>query len=602
MSETDLPTLLSQPERQVQARSGLRAVLDAAPRTLTYKQWLTRLPAPDADTPLREISLLSSFTLETIEPFLQLESYLSGWRMRSRYVQYGGWQNELLQPAGPTGQAVVLLLHDAELLGDQFQVSAADALARLKSLLMAWRAQSATPLFLGVLQPAIEQGLAFGEPLARGRTSQRQALAQGLLALAEELPDLHLLSLDASTLGVADWFDRAAWLATRSLLVHRALPGLARGIARHLACLFRPRRKVLVLDLDNTLWGGVVGEDGVDGLALGQDYPGAAYRAFQQMALDLRASGVLLALASKNNEADALAVFAGRPEMLLKPEHFSAHRIDWQDKASNIASMAQQLGLGLDSLVFADDSAIECALVRQALPQVEVVELGKDPSRFIDKVLATQAFDTLRLSSEDRQRADSYQAEAGRQQRREQVTDMASFLADCQLKLSLKPATGATLDRMHQLLGKTNQFNFSLQRPSKDQLQALMARGRHLYSASLTDRFGDYGLIGILQLAHDGPVFVIENMALSCRALGRGVEDAMLAYAHSRAVAAGCKHLAVCAVRGPRNQQVLEYLDNAGFARLAESESEVAFEIATTPDALPWPPFVAVRLNESEGA
>jgi FkbH-like protein len=602
MTESELQQLLLDPGRQVHARASLRDILDSAPRTMTYKQWLARLPAPAPTQPARAVQLLSSFTLETLEPFLQVEAYVSGWRAQTRYVQLGRWQNALVAPATAHEQpaATVLLLHDAELLGNDFGVAPDDAVSRLRALLTTWRAGTAKPLFLGLVQaPPGAHRLAFDKHVGHG--AARAALMRGVVELAHQLQDVHLLELDADSLGVAPWFDATGHLATRSVFAHRALPAVARVLARHLACLFRPRRKVLVLDLDNTLWGGVVGEDGVDGLALGQDYPGNAYLGLQRLALDLRGTGVLLALASKNNEADALAVFEQRPEMLLQPAHFSARRINWTDKPANLVAIAQELGLGLDALVFADDSAIECALVREALPQVEVVELGKDPARFVDRVLRTQAFDALHVSGEDRQRADSYAAEAHRHELRATVTDMASFLADCQLRLALQPAIPSTLDRMHQLLGKTNQFNFSLQRPGKDSLQGLMEQGQRLYSASLADRFGDYGLIGVLQLAQDGRVFRIENLVLSCRALGRGVEDAMLAHAHSLARAAGCTRLAVRAVRGPRNQQVLEYLDNAGFVRISDSDGGVEFEIATAPDGLPWPSFVTVQLHEPEG-
>lgn len=603
MSESDLRRLLLSADRQVQARSALRDLLDAAPRTLAYKQWLSRLPPVDGGAEPRAIALLSSFTLETLEPFLQVEAYLSGWRLRSTYVQYGQWQNALLRPAtlgGSEPAAVVLLLHDAELLGEDFRMPVAAALARLTALVKAWRGGSAQPLFLGIVQaPVGRHGLAFGDQPGHGRAAQRAEFMRGTTELALGLKNVHFLDLDATAIGVADGFDAADYLTTRSVFAHRALPGVARVLARSLGCQFRPRRKVLVLDLDNTLWGGVVGEDGVAGLMLGQDYPGSAYLHFQRMALELRDTGILLALASKNNEADAMAVFEQRPEMLLRPAHFSAHRINWQDKPANIVAMARQLGLGLDSLVFADDSPIECALVREALPEVEVVELGTEPARFVDKVLRTQAFDVLHISEEDRQRADSYGAEASRQQLRSAVTDLTSFLVDCKLRLVLQPVSASTLDRIHQLMGKTNQFNFTLDRPQQEMLQSLMEQGNCLYGAALTDRFGDYGLIGFIQLQRDGDSLKIANLALSCRALGRGVEDALLAYARDRAVAAGCKRLRVRAARGPRNQQVLAYLDNAGFVRMGDDNHAVEFELPTLSACLPWPPYVAVQFAES---
>jgi FkbH-like protein len=599
MTQPGLTQLLSDPQRQAEARATLRDVLEAAPRTVAYKQWLAQLP-PVSST--QRVVLLSSFTLETLEPFLQVQAYLSGWRASTRYVQYGLWQNALLQPAsaGVEGcAAVVLLLHDAELLGEAAAdpSSAAAGLARLATLLQRFREQTDKPVFVGTVQaPPDHHALALGRRVGAGLFAARADLQRGLAGLPQQVKDMHVLSLHAEALGTTDWFDATGYRATRSVFAHRALPGLAQTLARQLACLFKPRRKALVLDLDNTLWGGVVGEDGVDGLALGHEYPGAAFLDFQRLALDLRSTGVLLALASKNNEADARAVFANRPEMLLKWEHFSALRVNWSDKASNIASMAQQLGLGLDSFVFADDSPIECALVRQALPGVEVVELGKDPALFGHKLLRTQAFDVLHLSAEDHLRADSYTAEAGRQQLREQVTDMASFLADCQLRLALKPVTEANLERVHQLLGKTNQFNFSLQRPSLEALRALARQGDQLYTAVLSDRFGDYGLIGVMHLEAQSSSFCISNVALSCRALGRGVEAALLAYACQRAVALACDTLCVNAVRGPRNQQVLDCLDAAGFARTQDTPDHVRFEINTRTHTLAWPAYVAVEL------
>ncbi len=600
MSESDLQRLLLGTDRQVQARSSLRDLLDAAPRTLTYKQWQSRLPPVDK---AKSIALLSSFTLETLEPFLQVEAYLSGWRLRSTYVQHGQWQNALLQPAalgGGEAAAVVLLLHDAELLGEDLKTPVEAALARLTALVASWRGSSAKPLFLAIVQaPVGRHSLAFGDQPGRGRTAHRSEFMRRTTEMSLGLKDVHLLNLDATAIGVADWFDPVGFLTTRSVFAHRALPGVARVLARSLGCLFRPRRKVLVLDLDNTLWGGVVGEDGVAGLELGDNYPGSAYLNFQRMALDLRDTGILLALASKNNEADAIAVFEHRPEMLLKPAHFSAQRINWQDKPANIVALAQQLGLGLDSVVFADDSPIECALVRESLPEVEVVELGKEPGQFVDKVLRTQAFDALHITDEDRQRADGYDKEASRQQLRSSVTDLASFLVDCKLRLMLQPASAATLDRIHQLMGKTNQFNFTLDRPPKETLHTLMEQGDSLYGAVLSDRFGDYGLIGLLQLQPDGDCFRIANLALSCRALGRGVEDAMLAFARERAVAAGCKRLHVRAARGPRNQQVLEYLENVGFVRVGDDHQAVEFELPATSGCLPWPSYVAVQIAES---
>lgn len=593
MDSAALQSLLSDPQRQAEARSRLRDVVDAKPSTITYMQWLPRLPAGGDGC---SVAVVSSFTVQTIDPFLRVESYLSGWQSSISYVEYGLWQPALLGPeaSGVAGaRAVVLLLHDTELLNED-RPDADVASSHLMGIIETFRRQSAAPLFVGIVEaPLGPPSIAFGGPAIDRLSGARRALRRQIEERMVAVADGHLLELPLS---LCSGFVSAAFLSNLTALGHGVLPQVARCIARTVACVFRPRRKILVLDLDNTLWGGVVGEDGVEGVVVSHDYPGSAYLAFQRQLLRLRSSGILLALASKNNEQDARAVFDTRSEMVLRWNHFTAHAVNWNDKASNIAEMAQALGLGLESFVFADDSAIECALVRQILPQVEVIELGKDPARFGELLFRAQAFDALDVSDEDRRRADSYATEAHRRDYRERMTDLNGFLAGCELRLSIQSLALGSVDRAHQLLGKTNQFNFSLERPSKEQLIASMRAGDRLFTASLEDRFGNYGLIGILHLESGAQDLRIANMALSCRALGRGVEDALLAFARERALAQGFNRLDVRCVRGARNQQVFEYLERTGFHKAHEDHETVEYVLALAESSLPWPDFLKVEL------
>jgi FkbH-like protein len=286
--------------------------------------------------------------------------------------------------------------------------------------------------------------------------------------------------------------------------------------------------------------------------------------------------------------------------MVLGWDDFSAHRINWNDKPANFVAIAEELGLGLDSFVFADDSPMECALVRSALPQVEVVELSADPSSFMNRVLRTQAFDTLHVADEDRSRAASYAAEAGRRALQAQVTDLETFLASSDLRLTIRAAGPETSERIHQLISKTNQFNLTLERLPKESVQALAARGNMLFSAALSDRFGEYGLIGALHLEPTGDAMLIANMVLSCRALGRGVEDAMLAFAREIASADGLRRLQVVCSRGPRNQQVFDYLRNVGFAMTELDDGRVDCRLELSDGALPWPGYVRVDYPQVE--
>ena len=592
--DSDLTVMLADPARQTEVRARLREELESAPKTLSYMRWLKQLPKPEAR---ESVVLVSSFTIEPLAPFLEVQAYLSGWRPDARFIQYGQWRNALLDPEVLDGQsyrAVTVLLLAEEIL-PQGSSDVAAAVGQLTDLVAAFRGRCTVPLFVGLLDaPPAAHEIALGGLGAQARTTLVADLCAGVAKSLSGIADVHVIDLGLTSLSTEEWYNPVGHLATISPLAPKGLIAVAEQVGRAVACLCRPRRKVLVLDLDNTLWGGIVGEDGVEGVALGTEWPGAAYVAFQRSLRTLRSTGVLLAIASKNNEGDAREVFDVRPEMVLAWNDFSARRIDWNDKASNIASLAEELGLGLDSFVFADDSAMECARVRSALPEVEVVELGPDPSRFAERVLRTRAFDTLSISKEDRARADSYRQEQSRKSSRAKVADLETFLADSQLRLTLRPSDAATQERIFQLIGKTNQFNMTLERLSKPSVQQLTDHGGALYGAQLVDRFGDYGLIGVLHLEPRADGLCIVNMLMSCRALGRQVEEALLAFAREIAEMHGLSRLVATYVRGPRNQQVLEFLSRAGFSTREGNESQVEAWIELNDGVLSWPRHVAV--------
>ncbi len=602
MSGRSLESLIADPERQVAARALLRETLDAEPTTLAYLGWAGKLPEFGER---RTVAVLSSFTVETLRPYLEVEAYVSGWRAEPVFYQYSQWQNALLDPAvlaESEPQACVLFLHGEALLPPGREDQAGAVFASLAGAVKALRSRLATPLFLGLIaEPPAIHALALGEAVVPARARALVQINDGLAGLAAELDDVYLLDIPAWAAAFGDgWFDRAGALSTLSVVAHGALPALARGLARSLACLFRARRKVLVVDLDNTLWGGIVGEDGVDGVRIGETWPGSAYVAFQHMLRALRASGVLLAIASRNEEADARAVFEQCPEMVLRWDDFSAHRINWRDKPVNLIEIADELGVGLDSLVFADDDPMECAQVREILPVVEVVGLGGDPSAFPDRLFGCQAFDTLAVTAEDMSRADGYLAEKDRRGVQIAAGDLDEFLASIDLRLRIRPADGQTVDRIHQLIRRTNQFNLSLERLPLETVRRLAREPGNLYCAALSDRFGDYGVIGVVHLKDAGPAVEIANMVISCRALGRRVEDALLAFASAQAEARCAERLVARFTQGPRNGQVQDVLGRYGFAARQESGDRREYVLDLCDGAIPWPQHIEVELPAAQ--
>ncbi|MEL6447922.1 MAG: HAD-IIIC family phosphatase [Pseudomonadota bacterium] len=300
-------------------------------------------------------------------------------------------------------------------------------------------------------------------------------------------------------------------------------------MARCLRALAVPSKKCLVVDLDNTMWGGVLGEDGVDGIRISAGDPvGESFRALQAALLTVKDKGVLLAICSKNNQADVEELFASRTDMPLSLDDFSASRINWNLKNENIVAIANELNIGVDSIVFIDDNPAECELVRQTLPDVETLHLAGDPSEFADLVCDLVAFDKISLTAEDRRKTAQYRENRRRANSEAQSTDLNSYLASLGTTVEVRPARAADLNRVHQLFSKTNQFNLTTIRYSKSDVQSMMDDPDiRLCVTTVRDKFGDLGLVGVHLLRLETDRAVIDSMLLSCRALGRGIETAV---------------------------------------------------------------------------
>ena len=351
--------------------------------------------------------------------------------------------------------------------------------------------------------------------------------ARLLLTFADD-PKVHVVDLDhavAATGRRAAESPRMRHLA-KLAWAEPALPGIADLLARYLAALVRPPKKCLVLDLDNTLWGGVLGEEGPNGIRIAEGDPvGEAFLAFQRAIKGVQGRGLLLAIASKNNRADVEEVFRLRPEMPLGLADFAATRINWEPKHANIQAIAADLKIGTDSLVFVDDNPAECELVRQLLPEVEVIQLPKDPAAYVGLLLDRPSLDRLAISAEDRRKTEQYQEQAAREAVRAETGDMEAYLASLATEVTIWPATRAELTRVHQLFAKTNQFNLTTKRYRVPDIERFLASPDwHLEVVAARDRFGDLGIIAVMLLELRGGDVVVDSLLMSCRAMGRGIE------------------------------------------------------------------------------
>lgn len=291
------------------------------------------------------------------------------------------------------------------------------------------------------------------------------------------------------------------------------------------------RKKCLVLDLDNTLWGGVLGEDGIDGIQLGGDYPGKAFSYWQRSLLKLAHNGVILAVCSKNNETDVIEAWEQNPAMVLKREHFSAIRINWRDKVTNMRELADELNIGLDSFVFLDDNAGERELVKQLLPEVTVPDFPEKPYQLMPffKSLVENYFRIYLVTNEDRTKTEQYRANARRNAEQARFIDLESYLYSLDIQLEIRPADVHNLPRIAQMTQKTNQFNLTTRRYAEADVQRLLDDGWRIYCLSVSDRFGDNGITGAIFLEPvDDETVKIDTLLLSCRILGKGIEEAFV--------------------------------------------------------------------------
>ena len=297
---------------------------------------------------------------------------------------------------------------------------------------------------------------------------------------------------------------------------------LATILARRINAITSPPYKVIVLDCDNTIWKGVVGEEGVEGVAI---LP--AWEHVQQLMVELAGKGFLVCLCSKNDESDVLEVFDKRPDMILKREHLVSWRINWRPKSENLKSLAQELNLGLDSFIFLDDNPLECAEVRSGCPEVLALELPReeDVADFLGHVWA---FDRLQVTSEDQQRTVMYKQEVERTRFQMQALTIQDFLKGLNLQVNLPEPSHAQMFRVAQLTQRTNQFNFTTVRRTEAEIQRLPESGLECRIVEVSDRFGDYGLVGVMIFGAIREALEVDTFLLSCRVLNRGVEHRML--------------------------------------------------------------------------
>ena len=561
-----------------------------------------------------KLAILRSFTVEPIVPLLRAEAFAYGIDLEVHVGDFNTYAQDMLDGqsslyrfapnavvlAVRADQAAPELWRDfAELVPEAAQHAVERVVRGYEQWIGAFRKHSQAALIGHTLERPTHPSLGVLDHQSEaGQSGLIRQVNRELRRLAVEFHGVYTLDYDALVArhGSEHWHDERKWLTARLPIAAGYLLPMAREWMRFIVPLSGRTAKVLVVDLDNTLWGGVIGEDGMAGIKISGEYPGAAYQALQRTLLDLTRKGILLAVCSKNNLDDAMEALEKHPGMLVRKKHFAAMRINWTDKAQNLREIAQELNVGVDALAFLDDNRFEREQVRAALPEVTVIDLPQNPLEYAAAVRNCATFERLTLSAEDQQRTEMYAAQkqrAGAEQNFQSKEDFFGFLEQ---EAELEPVSELTLARVAQLTQKTNQFNLTTRRYTEPQIADMAKQPEwHVYSIRVRDRFGDHGLVGVAITHDEGEQCEVDTFLLSCRVIGRTIETALLAHLAESAAQRGCKRLVGWFLPTKKNAPARDFYQQHGFTRQQTNGTGSLWTLSLNRSTLRCPDWIKVN-------
>ena len=535
-------------------------------------------------------AILRSFTVEPLIPLLKAGAYAGGVALETHLGEFNAYAQEILDPASPLYRfqphVVILAVQTRDVAPALWRGDAAaadDVLGRFGGWVKSFRKHSQAALILHSLEAPSVPGAGILD--AQREHNAAEAIHRincGLQAIAGQHRGVYILDYDALVArhGRDRWSDARKWLTVRLPVASANLPHLASEWLRFLHPLAGKVAKCVAVDLDNTLWGGIIGEDGMNGIRLGADYPGAAFQELQRALLDLSRRGILLAICSKNNPADAMEALSTHSGMILQPRDFAAVRINWNDKAENLREIAMELNIGLDAIAFLDDNPVERQQVREQAPEAIVIRLPEDPMEYAKTVRDCPWFERLTISEEDRQRGDYYAAQRERVELEQKVSSREDFYRSLEQVAEIAPVSPQTLTRVAQLTQKTNQFNLTTRRYSDQQISEMASSPAcRVWTLRVKDRYADNGLVGVAILRTEAEICEIDSFLMSCRVIGRTVETALLAHLAADARLQGATRLQGWFLPTKKNAPAQEFYREHGFEVADRTEEGVLWEL-----------------------
>jgi FkbH-like protein len=597
----------------------LSAAIAGELNAVDYHRLARRIAATADGLQALRVAVLSTCTLDFVRPFLIVEGARAGLRISPWIGPFGQVEQQVgdttseLYASAP--ELLVVCLRPDDVVPDSIIRPMARGAAPLAQVLEGlvdrvvvsvtqFRAHSTAPVLvanfaepaflpLGVFDANVGDALTYA--LAAANASLRDRLST--------MPNVTVWDLAGLVrrVGTARWTDRRLWSMARVPVAAANQPALAAHLARSIRATQRPPAKCIVLDLDNTLWGGVIGDDGIGGIQLGDDHPGSVFKDLQRRLLALADRGILLAVVSKNDAPVAEEVFRRHPDMLIRWDDLAATRINWEPKSGNLRAIAKELNIGSDQLVFFDDNPVEQAEVRLNAPEVLVAPVPADPLRYAEVLDALPWFDQVAISDEDRKRTLLYRERRERSEAEQSFESIDAFLASLAMTAEVGVLGDETMGRIAQLIGKTNQFNLTTRRHSASDLAAMAADPRTVIGwARVSDRFGDQGLVAIGILRCTGELGTMDTFLMSCRVMNRRVEHALMAFLAEHARRLGVREIEGEYIPTPKNGMVREFYPGLGFAPVDREGRR--YRLALADDALAWPPVIARKDAVAPGA
>ena len=587
MTRQELETLFSE-GTLLKQQQGVREFLLSKNSSRDYHFLANHIQRLSAVQPQQDrIAILSSFTFDQLKDVLSVELFTRGIGAEMFVAGFNQYSQEVLNSGSDLYRfepsAVIMALRTEELFEDfhwafktlnpqELEAERHRILELFRSLIKSLRENSDASIFINnfAQPPTLATGIHDSQD-GGGQLEWIRKTNSALVKLTGSFPDTHIFDLDRNMqeFGLLNALDPKMWYNASIPYTKAFIRYLAGQYAQYIYSS-HGRKKCLVLDLDNTLWGGIIGEDGIDNIDLGKTYPGNVFVDIQHLIKRYAQQGVILALNSKNNETDVREVFENHPDIVLQWDDFAAVRINWEPKPQNMVELAEEINIGLDSMVFVDDSPFETQMVKDSFPEVEILRL----------LGGLEYFNLLDLTTEDLKKSDQYKAQARRTRMKSSVVNIEDFYRGLEMKVKIRECDNFARKRVSQMTQKTNQFNLTTQRYTETDIQSFCdSESHHVYTISVADKYGDNGITGVLIAVGQADSWKIDTFLLSCRIMGRTIETALLSHVVAQARKHSIKRIIGEYIPTAKNIPVKDLYKNHGF-----TEVETGWVLETTSD------------------